>query len=148
MTKFFTAKNIVLYADDDTDDQALVQEAFSRYSKNVELILFKNGLEILSYLQKHSKEDPTPCLIILDINMPLVSGKEVLMRLRQMKKFSTVPVVLFSTSNQLSDKQFAEHYNAGFITKPLEIKQMEKITEQFIDHCTEEMRKNIRRQML
>jgi CheY-like chemotaxis protein len=148
MTKSITAKNIVLYADDDPDDQALVQEAFSRYSTNVELVLFNDGRQILSYLQKLTRADPTPCLIILDVNMPGISGKEVLTQLRQMEKTASVPVVLFTTSNQPSDQQFATRYNAGFITKPLEAKQMERITEQFINHCTEEMQKKIRRQLL
>ncbi|MBD0276650.1 MAG: response regulator [Flavisolibacter sp.] len=148
MTKSLSEKNIVVYADDDTDDQAFVREAFSRYTNNVELMLFRDGREVLSYLHDIGNNDPAPCLVILDINMPGINGKEVLVRLRQMEKFHSVPVVLFSTSNQPLDKQFAARYYAGFITKPLEVKQMKNITEQFIDHCTEEMQKKIRRQML
>ncbi|MGZ3918297.1 MAG: hypothetical protein ACXVBN_16595, partial [Flavisolibacter sp.] len=68
-------------------------------------------------------------------------------KLRQLERFHSVPVVLFTTSSQPVDKNFASRYNAGFITKPLDVKQMEMITDQFIDHCAEEIRTKIRRQI-
>lgn len=147
MTKSTPPKNIVLYADDDPDDLELVQEAFARYSKDVEVLSFSDGMSALSYLHNFSSFDPTPCLIILDINMPMLNGKEVLVRLRQIQRFEAVPVVLFTTSSQPQDKSFAKRYNAGFVTKPLDAKQMHLITDQFIDHCTEEIRNKIRRKM-
>jgi CheY-like chemotaxis protein len=145
MTKSATPKNIVLYADDDTDDLDLVKDAFARYANNVELVAVKDGSQALSFLQNLSDEDASPCLIILDINMPLLSGKDVLIKLRQMPRFESVPVVLFSTSSQPLDGLFAKRYDAGFITKPLDYGQMQYITEQFIDHCTDEIKKNIRK---
>ncbi len=147
MTKSITPKNIVIYADDDADDLELVQDAFKQYSNDVEVITFFDGEQALSHLQKLNHTDPKPCLIILDVNMPGLSGKEVLVKLREMEAYSSVPVVLFTTSNQPTDKNFALKYGAGFITKPLELKQMEMITDQFIDHCAEEIQKKIRRQM-
>jgi hypothetical protein len=51
--------------------------------------------------------------------------------------------VLFTTSSSQIDKDFAIKYNAGFITKPLNMHQMEMITDQFIDHCSDEIRKKI-----
>jgi CheY-like chemotaxis protein len=147
MTKSITLKNIVLYADDDPDDLELVQDAFARYSKNVEVVSFMDGASALSYLQALSSLDPLPCLVILDVNMPMLNGKEVLVRLRQLERYQSVPVVLFSTSSQPQDKSFAGRYNAGFVTKPLDVKQMEVITDQFIDHCAQEIRNKIRRQI-
>ena len=144
MTKFTTPKNIVLYADDDADDLELVQEAFARYSTNVEVVSFIDGPGALSYLQNLSQFDAAPCLIILDINMPVLNGKDVLLRLRQMDRFDSVPVVLFTTSSQPQDKIFAEKHNAGFVTKPLDVNQMKIITNQFIDYCTEEIKNKIR----
>ncbi|MES2881506.1 MAG: response regulator [Bacteroidota bacterium] len=144
MTKLTPSKNIVLYADDDADDLELVEEAFARYASNVEVISFIDGTGALSYLQNLSPVDASPCLIILDINMPVINGKEVLLRLRQMQRFESVPVVLFTTSSQPMDKTFAEKNNAGFVTKPLDVKQMQIITDQFIDHCTDEIRNNLR----
>lgn len=145
MTKSTTPKNIVVYADDDPDDLELVQDAFAQYSKNVDVKTFMDGGRTLSYLQTLAKEDVTPCLIILDVNMPVVSGKEVLVRLREIDRFESVPVVLFTTSSLSADKSFAHKYNAGFITKPIDVKQMEVITDEFINHCAEEIRDKIRR---
>lgn len=147
MTKSITPKNIVLYADDDVDDLELVQDAFAKYSRDVEVITARDGKEALRILQKLSPLDPKPCLIILDVNMPVMDGKEALVRIREMDAFGDVPVVLFTTSSMPIDKNFARQFNAGFITKPLDIKQMELITEQFIDHCTDEIKKKIRRQI-
>jgi CheY-like chemotaxis protein len=147
MTKPATPKNVVLYADDDPDDLELVQEAFARFTANVEVITAKNGIQALNYLQRLDSQDPEPCLIILDINMPLLNGKEVLCRLREMDRFESVPVVLFTTSSLPQDQGYAKKYNAGFVTKPLDVTQMEKITDLFIDHCSDEIRKKIRRHM-
>src|SRR3954470_19477922 len=100
MTKSITPKNIVIYADDDADDLELVQDAFKQYSNDVEVITFFDGEQALSHLQKLNHSDPEPCLIILDVNMPGLSGKEVLVKLREMEAYSSIPVVLFTTSNQ------------------------------------------------
>lgn len=145
MTKYIAPKNIVLYADDDADDIELVEEAFRHFASNVEVLTFQNGSQALSYLKNLSDEDPVPCLIILDINMPVLNGKETLVRLRQLEKYEGVPAVLFTTSSMPLDKAFAQRYNAGFVTKPLGFEQMEIITKQFINHCTEETQKKIRR---
>jgi CheY-like chemotaxis protein len=147
MNKAATPKNIVLYADDDPDDLELVEDSFARYAKNVDVITARDGSQALSYLLRLSEDDPTPCLIILDINMPVLNGKEVLKKLREMPQFESVPVVLFTTSSLPQDQNFAKKYNAGFVTKPLDITQMELITEIFIDRCTDEIKKNIRRRL-
>ena len=145
MTKHATPKNIVVYADDDRDDIELVEDAFKQFATNVEVVTFPDGSQALSYLRSLTEFDPLPCLIILDINMPVLNGKETLVRLRQMQQFSNVPVVLFTTSSMPVDKQFAANLKAGFITKPLGFEQMEAITEEFIDHCADDIKKKIRR---
>ena len=145
MTKYTAPRNIVVYADDDPDDIELVDEAFRQFATNVELATFPDGVQALSYLNQLAGDDPLPCLVILDINMPVLNGKEVLVRLRQMEKYEAVPVVLFTTSSMPSDRHFAQAYNAGFVTKPLGFEQMEIITGQFINHCTEEIQRQIRR---
>jgi CheY-like chemotaxis protein len=145
MTKYATSKNLVVYADDDPDDIELVEDAFRQYANNVEVVTFHDGSQALSYLRNFSDDDPLPCLIILDINMPVINGKEVLMRLRQLERYEDVPVVLFTTSSMPLDKNFAFQHKAGFVTKPLGYEQMEVITKEFIDHCSEDTQKKIRR---
>jgi hypothetical protein len=64
-----------------------------------------------------------------------------------MPHLASVPVVLFSTSSSILDKEFAKKYNAGFVTKPLDVSQMEIITELFVDHCNDEIKRKIRRRL-
>ena len=147
MTKSIPPKNIVIYADDDPDDIQLVLESFSRYSTNVEVLTFRDGLQTLSYLQNISGIDLLPCLIILDINMPRLDGKETLIKLRQIEVFAETPVVMFTTSFFPLDPTFAEQYKAGLMKKPLDVRQMELITDQFIEFCTDDIKKRIRGKM-
>jgi CheY-like chemotaxis protein len=77
--------------------------------------------------------------------MPLMNGKEALQKIRQMNRYQNIPVVLFTTSSTDFDRSFAKKYNAGFVTKPLDNRQMKSITDRFIEHCTDEVQKHIRK---
>lgn len=145
MTKMNPPKYVVLYADDDPDDLALVQDAFARYSDNVEVVTATDGFEALSYLTGLRNFDPTPCLIILDINMPRLNGKETLKKIRDLNRFTDTPVVLFSTSSLPLDKDYANRFGAGFITKPLDARQIQLIAEDFVSHCADEIKKALSR---
>ena len=145
MTQTTPPTHLVLYADDDVDDIRFVEESFSETTQNIELITTYNGIDLLKYLQSLKPLDPNPCLIILDVNMPRLNGKETLLKIREMDRFRSVPVVLFTTSSTELDKNFARNYNAGFVTKPLDNAQMKNITDRFIEHCSDEVKKLIRR---
>ena len=140
-------KHIVLYADDDPDDLLLVKEAFIRYSDSVEVVTAPNGEQAIAYLMGLDPFDPAPCLIILDINMPRLDGKEALKKIRSLQRFNNIPVVLFTTSSYTLDREFASQHKAGFITKPLDVRQIESIADQFVQHCTDEIKKSIRKEL-
>lgn len=137
--------NYILYADDDTDDIEFVKDALQGYEHNVEIITFFNGKEAIEFLHSLSPEQSTPCLIILDINMPFLSGRETLKKLREHERFIDVPVILFSTSSATEDKEFAANHNAGFITKPIDCSQMESIAKTFLQHCSNDIKENLKR---
>jgi CheY-like chemotaxis protein len=145
MTQITHPTHLVLYADDDPDDIKFVEDSFSEATQNIELVTAYNGLDLLKYLQGLNNFDPNPCLIILDVNMPMLNGKETLLKIREMDRFRNIPVVMFTTSSTDMDKNFARKHNAGFVTKPLDNRQMKRITDQFIEHCADEVKKNIRR---
>ena len=147
MTQAIPPKHIVLYADDDPDDIQLVSESFDQYAQNVEIVTVNDGIGVLTYLDQLSPFSPSPCLVILDINMPLLTGKDVLIRIRDNEKFRDVPIILFTTSSLPSDLAFAKKYQAGLITKPLNASQMAKITNEFIEHCADDIKKSIRKQV-
>src|SRR3569833_2368262 len=103
------------------------------------------GLNYLKFIEKADPFYSAPCLFILDINMPRLNGKETLRRLRRVDAFAEVPAVLFTTSSLPSDAVFARSLNAGFVTKPLHMDQVHLIIDQIIDHCSDEVKKNIRK---
>jgi DNA-binding response OmpR family regulator len=141
------AEVIIFYADDDPDDREFLTDAFKNHSVDVELITCENGAEAVHYFKNLSPFEPLPCLIILDLNMPMVGGKETLQWLRRMDRVKDIPVVFFTTSSQERDKIFARQNNAGFITKPIDIGQLENIVDQLIDHCTDDTKALLRPQL-
>lgn len=139
------AKSLVLYADDDPDDLALLKDAFHDYSNVIDLMTFQDGVELLRYVEQLSDFEPDPCLIILDINMPCKNGIEVLKEIRRKKETADVPVVLFSTSTLPSEAATARRLNAGFVNKPIIASQIRQIIDQLLDHCHEEVKQRISR---
>ena len=148
MTKSIPPRHLVLYADDDEDDLQLVREAFDNYASNVEVLTFPDGISLVKFLEMREPLTPSPCLIILDINMPVLNGKETIKEIRQIEPYQEIPIVLFSTSSLPFDKKFAEKNNAGFLTKPLNTEQLARIAEQFLDYCAEDIRRNIQKKIL
>jgi CheY-like chemotaxis protein len=145
MTQSLPPKSLVLYADDDPEDIELVSEAFQSYAQNVELLTFPDGIELLNFIESIDPFHASPCLFILDINMPRLDGRETLRRLRRIDSFAEVPAVLFSTSSLPADANFAKNLNAGFVTKPLHTNQVHMIIDEIIEHCSDEVKRNIRR---
>jgi CheY-like chemotaxis protein len=128
-------KRLVLYADDDADDLYFVSDLLNVHSDELELKTFLDGGQILTFIERLKPTDHLPCLIILDFNMPVVSGKEVLFRLREKEIFKDIPIVVFTTSSLSFDKDFAEKYNAVFRVKPLHLDQMKEVVSEFLSYC-------------
>jgi len=147
IAKAMETRHIVLYADDHADDLMLMQLHFNEYAAGVEVVTACDGKEALLYLENLRPADAAPCLIILDVNMPRMNGKEALKAIRGMERFKDTPIVLFTTSSFLPDKTLAEEYRAGFMTKPLEAKEMQAIAAQFLEHCSAEVKKNIEKKL-
>lgn len=133
----------ILYVDDDHDDLMLIADAFENYTSHLRVVHAYNGLEGLAALEKMKEKGSLPCLVILDINMPRMNGKEMLKRLRASSEFKDLPVILFSTSNSTSDKQFARELNADFITKPVSFSNLQALITEFVSKCTFERPKRV-----
>jgi len=110
-------KRRILYVDDDHDDFQLLQKAFHDIDANVELINVSNGYDTITFLQE-SNEENFPSLILMDINMPVMDGKETAKLLQMDDKFKKIPVVFFSTSASPFDKKIIEKAGSELITKP------------------------------
>jgi CheY-like chemotaxis protein len=129
---------VIILADDDLDDQLILKEIFSMHSDTVKILNVLNGEETLHLLERLQNKDILPCLVILDINMPKLNGRQTLLRLRQDERLKNIPVVLFSTSNNATDKAFAQVHGANYVTKPFTYKSMEVVVKEFIRLCEKE----------
>ena len=88
-------KKIVL-VDDDLDDRQIFGEILSEIDPDAKMESMENGLELIAFLNK-IPDDQLPEIIILDQNMPRMTGKESLIYLKESPRFRDIPVVLYST---------------------------------------------------
>lgn len=110
-------EKIIALVEDDQDDQILFKEAIEELEIPVQLLLFKDGKVFLNYLT--ALGGPFPELIFLDLNMPKMSGLEVLQALKEVPKWSNIPVVICTTSAMEKDVENTFMLGAnGFFTKP------------------------------
>lgn len=106
----------VLIIDDDEDDRFFMEQAFKTDSPHTQVHSAPGGQQALDLL--HSLQ-PLPDVVLLDLNMPGMTGFEVLKHLKQSAFFHPIPVVMLTTSDADSDQQQARQLGATeFITKP------------------------------
>jgi CheY-like chemotaxis protein len=133
---FAAHKHTILYAEDDLDDLFMIRQAFEQFDGYTEIVHVNDGFEALEYLKKAKENQQLPCLIILDINMPGMNGREALIRIRQSEHFKDTPVALFTTSSSDLDRAFAKKWGSEFITKPLVFSELEDLAKRFVSLCT------------
>ena len=125
----------IFYAEDDLDDLFIVKQAFQTHDDTIRIVHAHNGLEALETLQALHKNETLPCLILLDINMPGMDGRETLVKIKQHEQLKNIPAVMFSTSSSNLDREFASKWDARFFTKPLVYSEMEKMVGTFLSLC-------------
>lgn len=112
----------VLYVEDDASDAEFVQAALreSGNDSRVSLKVVEDGEQALEYLKNsEGSVGQSPDLVLLDLNLPRVSGKQVLRAIKASPKMKKTPVVIFSTSAVQADiDESFENGAAGYITKP------------------------------
>lgn len=126
---------VLLFADDDLDDQLLVKEAFAENKLSNKILFVNNGEELLDYLKQRGKFSdpdlsPRPDLILLDLNMPKVDGREALKEIKQDKKLRQIPVIILTTSK--AEEDIIRTYDLGvnsYISKPVTFTAMVKIVQ-------------------
>ncbi|MET1076414.1 MAG: response regulator [Pseudomonas sp.] len=133
----------VLVADDDLDDCLLIQEAFRETRASTPLHFVHNGVELLDYLKRRapytdSRRYPRPGLILLDLNMPLMDGREALTAIKSDPELRMMPVVVLTTSAAQEDirRCYASGVNA-FVSKPTSfselVDQMQTLGHHWLD---------------
>lgn len=115
----------ILIADDDADDRLMIEEAFLERRVRNQIDFVEDGEELLEYLHREGKfaelrGQPFPGLILLDLNMPKIDGREALRRMKTDRHLQRIPVVVLTTSR--AEEDIIRTYGMGvnsFITKPV-----------------------------
>ena len=116
----------ILLVDDDRYSVEFIVEALKKHNLNYRLKVFRDGGEVLAYLlpaeENHRRDShELPKVIILDLKLPKVNGFDVLRRIRSSEETNMIPVVVFTSSTD--DSERVESYRLGansYIVKPLE----------------------------
>ncbi len=125
---------IILIADDDEDDRMFTKEAFDENFEEKEIRFVNDGVELLDYLRRKNKYanpalSPRPSIILLDLNMPKMDGREALREIKSDPKLRTIPVVILTTSK--AEHDIVKTYDLGincFITKPVSFTDFLEVT--------------------
>lgn len=112
----------ILLVDDNPHDILLTKEAFKETNRPLKINEVHDGVEALKYLNREApyKDAETPHLILLDINMPKLSGIEVLQRIKSNPKLQSIPVIILSTSSDSTEIAACYRlYANSYIAKPI-----------------------------
>jgi two-component system, chemotaxis family, response regulator Rcp1 len=120
----------VLLVEDDPADVRLTLEAMKESKLHAEMDIVNNGVEALSFLhnQLGYAYAKRPDLILLDLNMPKMNGRELLARIKADSQLKRIPVVILTTSS--ADQDVLHAYNLGancYITKPVDLEQFTRV---------------------
>lgn len=133
-------KDTILLVEDDPDEVELALLGFRKISGDYDIQVATTGEDALDFLFSrgpHSGRAPErkPDLIILDVDLPKVSGFDVLEQLRQSEEYRTTPVVMLTTSDEKSDMLRA--YGRGvnsYLCKPVNFDSFADLLQQTVDH--------------
>jgi len=106
----------ILHVEDDADDAELLQDAFKDNGISVCIEVVTTGDKVMPLLTQGTR---LPDVIVMDLNLPKIHGKDVLKALKANEKLKSIPVVILTTSSSADDKAYCIQNGADkFITKP------------------------------
>jgi CheY-like chemotaxis protein len=126
---------LLLCIDDDEDDILLIEEAVLQFDSSMRFVAKGNGKQALMFLHRQKEEKNLPCLILLDINMPVMNGVEVLQALKNDEELAKIPIVIFSTYCGAREKLLCESFGIDMITKPNRVSEFRKVLAHLLVRC-------------
>ena len=127
----------VLLVEDNPADIRLTQEAFLGVNHSIQLHVARDGTEAMAFLGHEgvNADAPRPDLILLDLNLPKMDGREVLAQIKENDSLKTIPIVILTTSQEKEDilKVYQLHANC-YLTKPVRLDAFERLIKS-ISHC-------------
>ncbi len=123
---------LLLCVEDDEDDCAWIEEATAEVDPQLVFVAKHNGKAAMQFLDKQKEQNYLPCLILLDINMPVMDGKQTLTLIKKDPALKEIPVVVLTTSASKEDQVFCERHGAEIITKPNRIKELKSAVQHLL----------------
>ena len=120
----------ILLVEDNEDDVVLTRRGFERAKLKVNLHHVENGSECMAFLRKQGRyaDKPAPDLILLDLNMPLMDGRQVMEEISMDDSLCPLPVVILTTSASEADLlQMYKLRCSTYITKPIDFEQFQGV---------------------
>lgn len=128
-----TTSTKILYADDDCDDHFFLRESVTCTGLPADVVYLTDGDQVIRYLEKAG--DDLPSLIVLDLNMPRLNGKQTLERLKTDTRYADIPVIILSTSNNRMDKEFCTSRGAAsYLVKPGHFEGYQEVVRNFVPY--------------
>ena len=128
-SRFYSPSNMnqtILLADDDKDDADIFQQALRAVAPSIGFSHVDNGSGIFDYL--NDEKNARPSVIFLDLNMPEMNGWQCLAKIKNEKKFESIPIIIYTTSSNPREYEIAQDLDAhGLITKPTDPKILKKV---------------------
>jgi len=140
MDKKIKKNDVILIADDDDNDVFLTKKAFQKSDIPIIFKRVTNGEELMNYLVRKGEYEklessPRPSIILLDLNMPKMDGKEVLVEIKQHPDFKKIPVIVLSTSKAEEDINRTYFLGANsYIVKPTDFKKLVNIVQSLSEY--------------
>jgi len=126
----------VLLVEDSPGDVRLTQEAFRDFSSTIDLHVAADGVEAMAFLLRAGPHvaAPRPDLILLDLNLPRMDGREVLARIKQDESLKTIPAIILTTSQADADilKSYQLQANC-YLSKPGQLEAFERLVRSIND---------------
>jgi len=115
----------ILLVEDNPDDEELTLRALRHHQMAENVVVARDGVEALDFLfSKGTELNPLPHVVLLDLNLPRMSGHEVLKAVREDDRTRSLPVVVLTSSNEESDIQNSYRSGANsYIRKPVDYRQ-------------------------
>lgn len=125
----------ILYIDDDADDRELLWGAMQQVSVKLKITFAENGLQALELLNQTQQTKTLPCLIVLDLNMPYLDGKQTFERIKADPKLRDIPLVVLSAGENPADKAFFSNEGISYFTKPVNFSVMGSLATHMANLC-------------
>jgi CheY-like chemotaxis protein len=126
----------VLLVEDSPGDVRLTVEAFRDANMSIELHVASDGVEAMAFLKREGNHEnaPRPDLILLDLNLPRMDGREVLTRIKEDASLKTIPTVILTTSEAEADivKSYQLQANC-YLSKPVQLDAFESLVRSIND---------------